>query len=112
MTKKLHLRRRSHRRTVAALMALIGLVPARLAAQPATSDVAEVVIVVQHYINALMARDTSYMRTAWLERGTVVVHAIPTGASTRPRVLSVDEIIAATAARAAQFTGRVWAPVV
>ena len=44
--------------------------------------------------------------------GRVSRGSTPFGASTRPRVQSVDEVLAATATRAAQFTGRVWAPIV
>jgi len=84
-------------------------------AAPATvfndrAETAEVSAAVQRYINALMSRDTAYIRAASLPHATTVASSVPALPGQAPSVTTLHETIDALARRTQQFAGRVWSP--
>ena len=68
-----------------------------------------IVAVVQQYIHAMSARDTSQLRQTTLAGASFVSLMVPGAPADQPRVRTVDEFIAGQGRETRRFVGRIWA---
>lgn len=69
-----------------------------------------IVAVVQRYIDAMMAKDTTFLRAATLPGATFVAIAVRGAADAVSTVRTADEFIAGQGQRTQRFLGRIWSP--
>ncbi len=69
-----------------------------------------IVNVVQRYVDAMMAKDTAYLRSATLPAATFVTIVVPEAADAAPTLRTADEFIAGQGQSTRRFLGRIWTP--